>query len=85
MTRDTRIVNIHPDKGDWYPDLVKVFYNNMKIIDGEIKSRVKGIDIYIEDFIWMLFIGLEVKGVFSHLGNSKYNQTLKKRDLSSSW
>lgn len=72
-------------KGDWYPDLVKVFYNNLKFVDGDIKSRVKGVDVFIDDFIWMLFTSLKAKGVHSYLSNSEFNLNLKKSDLYLSW
>ncbi|WVY90924.1 hypothetical protein V8G54_036438 [Vigna mungo] len=35
--------------GDYYPDLVQVFYNNVKVVDGNIHSHVKGVDIIINN------------------------------------
>lgn len=34
-------------EGDFYPDLVKVFYANIRVQDSCILSRVKGVDICI--------------------------------------
>ncbi|KAG2394579.1 uncharacterized protein HKW66_Vig0180430 [Vigna angularis] len=44
---------------DCYLDLVEVFYHNMKVVDGLICSRVKGVDIKIDDEIWLSFTGLK--------------------------
>ncbi|KOM48322.1 hypothetical protein LR48_Vigan07g202600 [Vigna angularis] len=33
----------------WYPELVKVFYCNLKISDGTLCSRVKGVDIKLTE------------------------------------
>lgn len=69
----------------WYPDLVEVFYHNLRFEDGIMKYRVKGVNIKIDYFIWMLFTGLEAKGALSHLPNSDLNMNLKKCDLYSNW
>ncbi|KOM26326.1 hypothetical protein LR48_Vigan252s003800 [Vigna angularis] len=39
----------------WYPKLVKVFYNNLKISYGTLCSRVKGIDIKLTEEILVHF------------------------------
>ncbi|KOM52109.1 hypothetical protein LR48_Vigan09g076800 [Vigna angularis] len=44
-------------KGDWYPDLVRVFYNNMRNIDGVLHSRLR----YLETNRW-----LKKKDVYSN-------------------
>ncbi|WVY95063.1 hypothetical protein V8G54_034151 [Vigna mungo] len=36
----------------WYPELVKVFYYNLRIIEGTLCYRVKGIDKKLTDEIW---------------------------------
>ncbi|KOM31376.1 hypothetical protein LR48_Vigan01g093100 [Vigna angularis] len=72
-------------KGDWYPDVVRVFYHNLNIVNVDIHSRVKGINIHIDNFIWMLLTRLEAEGASSYLPNSEINQSLRKRDLYKSW
>ncbi|KOM48239.1 hypothetical protein LR48_Vigan07g194300 [Vigna angularis] len=39
-------------KGDCYPDLVEVFYTNLRVVNGVIHSRVKGVNITIDDNVW---------------------------------
>jgi len=36
----------------YYPDLVRVLYYNLKIIDEVVLSKVKGVDIIIDNDIW---------------------------------
>ena len=38
--------------GTYYPDLVRVFYYNLKIRDEVALSKVKGVDIIIDNDIW---------------------------------
>lgn len=43
-----------------YPDLVRVFYFNLKISEGTLCSRVKGVDIKLTEDVWYsitLYIG----------------------------
>ncbi|WVZ20074.1 hypothetical protein V8G54_007396 [Vigna mungo] len=63
----------------------EVFYHNLVFEDGGMKSRMKGVDIVIDDFIRMLFTRLEAEGAYSHLSNSEHNMSLKKNDLYSCW
>ncbi|WVY97417.1 hypothetical protein V8G54_029568 [Vigna mungo] len=44
--------------GDYYPDLVQVFYNNVKAVDGNIHSRVKGVDVIIDNDAWLKVAGI---------------------------
>ncbi|KOM57484.1 hypothetical protein LR48_Vigan11g051700 [Vigna angularis] len=72
-------------KGDWYPDLVRVFYNNMRNIDGVLHSRVKGVNVHIDNDVWFPLAGLKAEGLFSHLRYSETNRWLKKKDVYSNW
>ncbi|KOM48173.1 hypothetical protein LR48_Vigan07g187700 [Vigna angularis] len=72
-------------KGDWYPDLVRVFYNNMRNIDGVLHSRVKGVNVHIDNDVWFQVLGLKAEGLFSHLRYSETNRWLKKKDVYSNW
>lgn len=72
-------------KGDWYSDLIRVFYHNLKVVNGNTHSRVKGVDIQIDNDVWQQVTGLRAKGIFSHLPNSETNRWLKKKDIYKSW
>ncbi|WVY93175.1 hypothetical protein V8G54_032263 [Vigna mungo] len=39
-------------KGNCYPDLIEVFYTNLRVVNGVIHSRVKGVNITIDDNVW---------------------------------
>ena len=39
--------------GKFYLDLVKVFYANVHRDEGVVKSRIKGIDVILDDKIWI--------------------------------
>ncbi|KAG2403112.1 uncharacterized protein HKW66_Vig0183980 [Vigna angularis] len=67
--------------GDCYLDLVQVFYHNLKVVDGVICSRVKGVDIKIDDEIWLSFTSLKAEGFMSHERNSKLNQWTNKKKI----
>ncbi|WVY95660.1 hypothetical protein V8G54_027811 [Vigna mungo] len=47
---------------DYYRDLVQVFYNNVKAVDGNIHSRVKGVDIIIDNDMWLQVAGIRMSG-----------------------
>ncbi|KOM55601.1 hypothetical protein LR48_Vigan10g149300 [Vigna angularis] len=66
-------------KGDCYPDLVKVFYTNLRVVNGVIHSRVKGVNITIDDNVWSHIAGLKDEGLDSHIRDSKSNRWLTKR------
>ncbi|KOM37638.1 hypothetical protein LR48_Vigan03g102000 [Vigna angularis] len=67
--------------GDCYPDLVQVFYHNLKVVDGVICSRVKGVNIKIDDEIWLSFTGLKAEGFMPHERNSELNQWTNKKKI----
>ncbi|KOM41099.1 hypothetical protein LR48_Vigan04g129700 [Vigna angularis] len=66
---------------DCYLDLVQVFYHNLKVVDGVICSRVKGVDIKIDDKIWLSFTSLKAEGFMSHERNSELNQWTNKKKI----
>ncbi|KOM56528.1 hypothetical protein LR48_Vigan10g242000 [Vigna angularis] len=39
-------------RGRYYPDLVRIFYFNLKVRDGVFQTRVKGVDIVLDNDIW---------------------------------
>ena len=44
-------------QGIYYSDLIKVFYANAREENSTMVSRVKGITITLDDFIWTLLRG----------------------------
>ncbi|KOM51872.1 hypothetical protein LR48_Vigan09g053100 [Vigna angularis] len=66
-------------KGHCYPDLVKVFYTNLRVVNGVIHSRVKSFNITIDDNVWSDIPGLKVQGLDSHIRDSESNRFLTKR------
>ena len=50
-----------------YPDLVRVFFTNLKIID--ITSHVKGVDMEITLEVWTAYTGLKHDGLMINKGN----------------
>jgi len=55
--------------GNIYPDLVKVFLNNMWIGEGVIYSQVKGVDMAITDEVWLSVAGLRDAGTIVSRAN----------------
>lgn len=51
----------------WYPDLVKVFYYNLKIGDGTLYSKVKGVDIKLTEEVWIDIAEHKIGGERCHL------------------
>ncbi|KOM37767.1 hypothetical protein LR48_Vigan03g114900 [Vigna angularis] len=39
-------------QGGYYSDLVRIFYFNLKVRDGVFQTRVKGVDIVLDNEIW---------------------------------
>ncbi|WVZ25281.1 hypothetical protein V8G54_003825 [Vigna mungo] len=52
----------------WYPDLIKVFYANLNVVDGIITFRVKGVDVKLDGEIWSSIVMFCPGGVKSHHG-----------------
>lgn len=59
--------------GDYFPDLVKVFYVNLKVVDGLIYSRVKGVDIKIDEAMWITIARFHPEGLKSYQGIPRIN------------
>ncbi|KOM43106.1 hypothetical protein LR48_Vigan05g071000 [Vigna angularis] len=68
-------------KGHYYPDLVQVFYTNLRVVNGVIHSRVKGVNITIDDNVWSDIPGLKAEGLDSHIRDSESNKFLTKRAI----
>ncbi|KOM43419.1 hypothetical protein LR48_Vigan05g102300 [Vigna angularis] len=68
-------------KVDCYLNLVEVFYTNLRVLNGVIHSRVKGVNITIDDNVWSNIVGLKAKGLDSHIRDSDSNKWLTKRAI----
>ncbi|KOM52111.1 hypothetical protein LR48_Vigan09g077000 [Vigna angularis] len=68
-------------KGHCYPDLIEVFYTNLRVVNGVIHSRVKDVNITIDDNVWSHIVGLKAEGLDSHIRDSKSNRWLTKRAI----
>ncbi|XP_022640516.1 structural maintenance of chromosomes protein 1-like [Vigna radiata var. radiata] len=44
-----------------------VFYNNLKIVNDDIQSRVKGVNIYIDNNVWLQVVGLKAEVLVSRI------------------
>ena len=47
-------------KGNIYPDLIRVFYTNLKFEGNNLVSHVKGLDIEITHEVWAVVAGLRL-------------------------
>ncbi|KOM47334.1 hypothetical protein LR48_Vigan07g103800 [Vigna angularis] len=68
-------------KGHCYLDLVEVFYTNLRVVNGVIHSRVKGVNITIDDNVWLDIVGLKAEDLDSHIRDSESNRWLTKRAI----
>ncbi|KOM43182.1 hypothetical protein LR48_Vigan05g078600 [Vigna angularis] len=68
-------------KGHCYPYLVEVFYTNLRVVNGFIHSRVKVVNITIDDNVWSHIAGLKAEGLDSHIRDSESNRWLTKRAI----
>ena len=49
-------------KGNIYPDLIRVYYINLKFEGNNLVSHVKGVDMEITHEVWAAVIGLKYAG-----------------------
>ncbi|KOM34797.1 hypothetical protein LR48_Vigan02g094700 [Vigna angularis] len=75
------LTNFVQMKEDCYPDLIEVFYTNLRVVNGVIHSRVKGVNIIIDDNVWSNIARLKAKGLDSHIRDSESNRWLTKRAI----
>lgn len=66
-------------KADYYR--VGVFYNNFRVVNGDIHSRVKGVNIVINNDTWLQVARLNDEGCMSHLPNFLHNRWTTKRKM----
>ncbi|KOM40673.1 hypothetical protein LR48_Vigan04g087100 [Vigna angularis] len=68
-------------KGDCYLELAEVFYNNLKVINGDIHSHVKGVDIVVNVDVWLLVAGLKAEGCMSHMQDLLHKKWTTKKQI----
>jgi len=56
-------------KGNIYPDLIRVFYTNLKFEGNNLVSHVKGVDMEITYDVWTALAGLKYSGLRINQGN----------------
>ena len=56
-------------KGNIYPDLIMVFYTNLKFEGNNLVSHVKGVDMEITHEVWVAVAGLKYSGLRINKGN----------------
>jgi len=56
-------------KGNIYPDLIRVFYTNLKFEGNNLVSHVKGVDMEITYDVWTAVAGLKYYGLRINKGN----------------
>ena len=56
-------------KGNIYPDLIRVFYINLKFEGNNPVSHVKGVDMEITHDMWAAITGLKYVGLRINKGN----------------
>jgi len=56
-------------KGNIYPDLLQVFYTNLKFEGNNLVSHVKGVDMEITHEVWVVVAGLKYVGLRINNGN----------------
>jgi len=56
-------------KGNIYPDLIRVFYTNLKFEGNNLVSHVKDVDMEIAHDVWVVVTGLKYDGLRINKGN----------------
>ena len=56
-------------KGNIYPDLIRVFYTNLKFVDNNLVFHIKGVDMEITHEVWTTITGLKYVGLRINKGN----------------
>ncbi|WVZ17332.1 hypothetical protein V8G54_010314 [Vigna mungo] len=69
----------------WYPDLVRVFYCNLKISDGTLYSIVKEVDIKLTEVVWTDITGLKLGGERCYRGTNGFDKFSMYQDNYSSY
>ena len=69
MLKDQSLRRFLEMKGNIYPDLIRVFYTNLKFEGNNLVSHVKGVDMEITYDVWTAVAGLKYVGLSINKGN----------------
>ncbi|KOM29511.1 hypothetical protein LR48_Vigan715s000100 [Vigna angularis] len=72
------LTNLVEQKGCIYPDLIRVFYFNLRYRDGIISTKVKGVCIILDDDVWTNVAQLTIwdDAIKVHLGLQDFNRLM---------
>ncbi|KOM48049.1 hypothetical protein LR48_Vigan07g175300 [Vigna angularis] len=72
------LTHLLEQKGCIYPDLIRVFYFNLRYRDGIISTKVKGVRIILDDNVWTNVAQLPIwdDTVKVHLGLDDFNRMM---------
>ena len=69
MLKDQSLIKFLEMKGNTYPDLVRVFYTNLKFEGNNLVSHMKGVEMEITHEVWTTVVGLKFSGLRINKGN----------------
>jgi len=69
LLNDQSLRNFFEMKGNIYPDLIRVFYTNLKFEGNNLVSHVKGVEMEITNDVWTTVAGLKYVGLRINNGN----------------
>ena len=69
LLKDQSLRKFLETKGNIYPDLIRVFYTNLKFEGNNLVSHVKGVDMEITHEVWTVVAGLKYSGLRINKGN----------------
>ena len=69
LLKDQSLRKFMKMKGNIYPDLVRVFYTNLKFEGNNLVSHVKGVEMEITHEVWAAVTGLKFSGLRINKGN----------------
>ena len=69
LLKDQSLRKLLEMKGNIYPDLIRVFYTNLKFEGNNLVSHVKGVDMEITHEVWSVVAGLKYSGLRINKGN----------------
>ena len=69
LLKDQSLKKFLEMKGNIYPDLVRVFYTNLKFEGNNLVSHVKGVEMEITHEVWTVVAGLKFSGLRINKGN----------------
>jgi len=78
LLKDQSLIKFLEMKGNIYPDLIRVFYTNLKFEGNNLVSHVKGVEMEITHEVWAAVVGLKFSGLKINKGNLGVVEDLNK-------